>query len=90
MKGTEVTRTDWTSSRSIRSPCRYSFDYGMAHVVMIDTETDYPNSLDGPGTNLNGGPFGKPTQQLDFLESDLRSVDREVTPWIIVAGHRPW
>ncbi|KAL3965508.1 hypothetical protein ACCO45_002512 [Purpureocillium lilacinum] len=35
-------------------------------------------------------PFGAPNQQLQFLEADLASVDRTVTPWVIVAGHRPW
>lgn len=73
-------------------PFWYSFEYGMAHVVMINTETDFPNSPDGPGgsSGLDGGPFGRPGQQLDFLKADLASVDRTVTPWLIVAGHRPW
>ncbi|UZP40098.1 hypothetical protein NXS19_007914 [Fusarium pseudograminearum] len=73
-------------------PFWFSFDYGMAHVVMIDTETDFPDAPDQPGgsAHLNGGPFGRPNQQLQFLEADLSSVDRDVTPWLIVAGHRPW
>ncbi|GFF32156.1 acid phosphatase [Aspergillus udagawae] len=73
-------------------PFWYSFEYGMAHVVMINTETDFPNAPDGHdgSAGLNGGPFGGPTQQLDFLAADLASVDRTVTPWVIVAGHRPW
>ncbi|THY80858.1 Metallo-dependent phosphatase [Aureobasidium pullulans] len=74
-------------------PFWYSFEYGMAHIVMIDTETDFPSAPDAAGgsANLGGGPFGKtPTQQLDFLDANLSSVDRTVTPWVIVAGHRPW
>ena len=73
-------------------PFWYSFEYGMVHVTMIDTETDFANAPDGPGgsAGLNGGPFGKANQQLDFLEADLASVDRTVTPWVIVGGHRPW
>lgn len=73
-------------------PFWFSFDYGMAHVVMIDTETDFQNAPDQPGgsANLYGGPFGTPNQQINFLENDLLSVDRSITPWIIVAGHRPW
>lgn len=71
-------------------PFWYSFDYGMAHVVMINTETDFPNAPDGPGTSLDGGNFGAPGQQLAFLEADLASVDRSITPWVIVGGHRPW
>lgn len=27
-------------------PFWYSFEYGMAHIVMIDTETDFPNAPD--------------------------------------------
>lgn len=73
-------------------PFWYSFEYGMAHIVMYDTETDFKNAPDGPdgSAHLDGGPFGAPSQQVNFLEADLASVDRIVTPWLIVAGHRPW
>ena len=73
-------------------PFWYSFEYGMVHVVMIDTETDFANAPDAPGgsAGLNSGPFGATNQQLEFLEADLASVDRTVTPWVIVGGHRPW
>ncbi|KAJ4147145.1 hypothetical protein LMH87_001690 [Akanthomyces muscarius] len=73
-------------------PFWFSFEYGMAHIVMINTETDFPSAPDGPdgSAGLNSGPFGGPEQQLQFLEADLASVDRSVTPWVIVAGHRPW
>ncbi|KAL2870566.1 purple acid phosphatase family protein [Aspergillus lucknowensis] len=73
-------------------PFWYSFEYGLAHVVMINTETDFDDAPSGQGgsAGLNGGPFGTQNQQLQFLEADLASVDRAVTPWVIVAGHRPW
>ncbi|KAG9550821.1 Metallo-dependent phosphatase, partial [Aureobasidium melanogenum] len=73
-------------------PFWYSFEYGMAHIVMIDTETDFPSAPDGldGSAHLGAGPFGAPNQQLSFLDADLASVDRTVTPWVIVAGHRPW
>ncbi|KAK3390054.1 Metallo-dependent phosphatase-like protein [Podospora didyma] len=74
-------------------PFWFSFEYGMVHVVMIDTETDFTDAPDQPGGSaaLNAGPFGRyPAQQLEFLAADLASVDRAVTPWVIVAGHRPW
>jgi len=73
-------------------PFWYSFEYGMVHFVMFDTETDFTDAPDGPGgsAGLNGGPFGAPNQQIQFLEADLASVDRTVTPWVIVGGHRPW
>ncbi|EEA23301.1 hypothetical protein TMatcc_002159 [Talaromyces marneffei ATCC 18224] len=73
-------------------PFWYSFEYGMAHIVMFNTETDFPNAPDGQGgsAGLGSGPFGGPSQQLEFLKADLASVDRAVTPWVIVNGHRPW
>ncbi|KAM7220829.1 acid phosphatase [Rhypophila decipiens] len=76
-------------------PFWFSFEYGMVHVVMIDTETDFDDAPDQPGgsAGLGAGPFGYSSpiwQQLEFLEADLASVDRSITPWVIVAGHRPW
>ncbi|KAF7547155.1 hypothetical protein G7046_g9086 [Stylonectria norvegica] len=73
-------------------PFWFSFEYGMAHIVMIDTETDFPDAPDEPGgsASLNAGPFGFKGQQLEFLRADLASVDRKVTPWVVAAGHRPW
>lgn len=51
----------------------YSFDLGAVHVVMMDTELS----------------CGKGSDQLVWLESDLKAVDRSLTPWIVVTGHRP-
>jgi hypothetical protein len=81
-----------TAQQLANPPFWYSFEYGMVHVVMFNTETDFTNAPDGVGgsAGLNGGPFGVANQQLDFLEADLASVDRTVTPWIVVGGHRPW
>ncbi|TAQ86417.1 hypothetical protein B7494_g5261 [Chlorociboria aeruginascens] len=81
-----------TAQQLAKPPFWYSFEYGMVHVVMFDTETDFADAPDGPGgsAGLDSGPFGAPNQQLQFLEADLASVDRSVTPWLIVGGHRPW
>lgn len=70
----------------------YSWDYGMTHFVQINTETDFKDAPDEPdGTAfLDAGPFGSSGQQIKWLEADLASVDRSKTPWVIVAGHRPW
>merc|ERR1719313_2692820 len=51
----------------------YSFDLGAVHVVMMDTEL----------------ACGKGSEQLVWLESDLKSVNRSHTPWVVVTGHRP-
>ncbi len=69
-------------------PFWYSYDYGMVHFVSIDTETDFPSAPDT--ANLGAGPFARKNQQLEFLKADLASVDRSVTPWVVVMGHRPW
>ncbi|KAI2620166.1 putative acid phosphatase [Hypomontagnella submonticulosa] len=75
-----------------KPPFWYSFEYGMLHFTMLNTETDFEDAPDGKGgsAGLNSGPFGAPNQQLEFLEADLASVDRTVTPWLVVGGHRPW
>lgn len=75
-----------------KPPFWYSFDYGMVHFVMIDTETDFPDAPDtaSGSSHLNAGPFGAVNQQSEFLEADLASVDRTITPWIVLGGHRPW
>jgi acid phosphatase type 7 len=70
----------------------YSFDHGLAHFVVYNTETDYPNATDEPGGSgaEDGGPFAPPGTQLAWLKRDLERVDRKKTPWVIAAGHRPW
>jgi predicted phosphodiesterase len=67
----------------------YSFDYGLVHFVSIDTEVDFPNSPEGPGTKKNCGPFG---DQLTWLRNDLEKAvtNRHNVPWIFVGGHRPY
>lgn len=90
----DAARASANKARALANPpFWYSFEYGMAHVVMIDTETDFASAPDQPGgsAGLGAGPFGSyASQQLDFLAADLASVDRTVTPWLIVGGHRPW
>lgn len=34
--------------------------------------------------------FSIPADQYEWLERDLAFVDREVTPWLVVAWHPPW
>ncbi|CAN7003202.1 hypothetical protein Bca4012_052123 [Brassica carinata] len=51
----------------------YSYDMGSVHFVYISTETDF----------LKGG------KQYRFVKSDLESVNRSKTPFVVVQGHRP-
>ena len=52
---------------------RYGFDYGNVHVVMMSTEHDFTAN----------------SEQLQFLDDHLKTVNREKTPWLIFIGHRP-
>jgi acid phosphatase type 7 len=74
----------------------YSFDYGLAHFIILDTETDFPEGLQAPDefggfdAGANSGPFGYPNEQIKWFEKDLANVNRDITPWILVMQHRPW
>ncbi len=52
----------------------YSFNSGMAHVINLN-----PYSL----TNTT-------SEQYKWLQSDLESINRDVTPWVIVQMHCPF
>ena len=52
---------------------RYSFDFGPIHFLQYSTEHDFD-----PGS-----------PQHNFISTDLASIDRSKTPWVIVGGHRP-
>lgn len=50
----------------------YSFEQGPVHFLMLNTEQ---NSSNG-------------SRQHTFVRNDLAAVDRSVTPWVLVFGHR--
>ncbi|CAI9117891.1 OLC1v1019380C1 [Oldenlandia corymbosa var. corymbosa] len=52
----------------------YSFDAGGIHFLMLGAYTDY---------NKTGAQFG-------WLQSDLQSINRSITPWVVAAWHPPW
>merc|ERR1712166_1508383 len=51
----------------------YDFSYGSVHFVVFSTEHD----------------FASGSSQHAWLEETLASVDRKLTPWLVIAGHRP-
>ena len=57
----------------LASACRYIFQHGPVSILVYSTEHD----------------FSKGSPQWNFVQSALASVDRRVTPWLFVAGHRP-
>ncbi|XP_041003557.1 purple acid phosphatase 15 isoform X1 [Juglans microcarpa x Juglans regia] len=52
----------------------YSFNVGGIHFVMLGAYIAYNRSAD----------------QYKWLERDLASVDRSITPWLVAAWHPPW
>jgi len=70
----------------------YSFDYGLAHFIIINTETDFSGAPADPHNKLNGENFALNGTQLKRLKADLQVTDanRKKVPWIIVSGHRPF
>jgi hypothetical protein len=50
----------------------WSYDIGLIHFVGMSTEHDF--TIDSP--------------QFQWMESDLSSVNRSVTPWVVFSGHR--
>lgn len=74
----------------------FSFQWGRAYFVSIDTETDYPLSPEG---SIGFGPFSGPYGtyqfgQLAWLEDQLMQAStmrqNGELDWIIVWGHRPF
>ncbi|CAI0560318.1 unnamed protein product [Linum tenue] len=51
----------------------YSIEQGTVHFTLISTEH----------------PWSDGSQQLEWIKTDLASVDRSKTPWLVFAGHRP-
>ncbi|RLN54878.1 hypothetical protein BBJ28_00002921 [Nothophytophthora sp. Chile5] len=50
----------------------YSFDYGGVHVIQMSTEHNWTRG----------------SEQYKWLQQDLEQVDRNVTPWVVLTGHR--
>ncbi|CAH8314902.1 unnamed protein product [Eruca vesicaria subsp. sativa] len=56
------------------SPLWYSVRRGPAHIIVLSSYSGY----------------GKYTPQYVWLEQELKNVNREETPWLIVMVHSPW
>lgn len=74
----------------------YSFNSGSVHFIQLDTETDLGHGFIGPdevggSEGIDVDPVNATMDaQTNWLSEDLAAVDRTITPWVIVAGHRPW
>ncbi|KAL5557614.1 hypothetical protein UlMin_039850 [Ulmus minor] len=56
------------------SPLWYSIKRASAHIIVLSSYSAY----------------GKYTSQYQWLEQELKKVDRNKTPWLIVLVHSPW
>lgn len=63
----------WKNSQGSEDNFWYSYNYGNVHWVSISSEHD-----------LTDGSIQK-----TWLETDLINVDRSVTPWVVLAIHKP-
>lgn len=52
----------------------YSFEVGSVHFIMLNSYS----------------PFNSTSPQFHWLVKDLETVDRKVTPWLVVGMHAPW
>ena len=71
-----ATNEKWALTKNLHNYihpfCRYGFDYGSVHFVLMSTEHNF----------TQGSP------QYKFLDQHMQGVDRSKTPWLIFAGHR--
>lgn len=61
-------------SRATAGNLYYSFDVGMVHVIVLTPYSMYHHE----------------SAQYKWLKQDLKRMDRNVTPWVIVMMHAPW
>jgi hypothetical protein len=54
-------------------PLWYSANVGAIHLVSLCTEVNFTTG----------------SAQWRWLLSDLKAVNRSLTPWVVVSGHRP-
>jgi len=52
----------------------WSFDFGIIHFIHLSSEND----------------FNVSSPQYNWLQNDLKKVNRTLTPWVIGIWHRPW
>ena len=74
----DIVSDDWGDDTSLKmlifflSFDRYSFDYGSIHFTMMSTEHN----------------FTQGSRQYKWIEQDLKNVNRSLTPWVAIVGHR--
>jgi acid phosphatase type 7 len=72
----------------------YSFNAGLIHFVIINTEiygneAFFTKAADGTWKADEAARVAMAKAQAAWLEYDLSRVDRTVTPYVVMGGHRP-
>ncbi|KAF0720125.1 Aste57867_537 [Aphanomyces stellatus] len=72
----------------------YSFNAGLIHFVVIDTEVYGDEAFLTPGADGTWSPSEAARakmqdDQKNWLEYDLSHVKRKATPYVVLCGHRP-
>ena len=64
----------------------HSFSHGNIHFININSETNYPDAPKDEHFWTHNGNFSG--DQLQWLEDELKEANknRDVRPWIVVAG----
>lgn len=62
----------------------YSYNAGLAHIVMVAGYCQEMKSTYTQPCLATGSP------QMNWLQNDLKNVDRAITPWVIVVFHEPY
>ncbi|TIA87285.1 hypothetical protein E3P99_03249 [Wallemia hederae] len=70
----------------------WSVDVGPLKLIQLNTESDIKDGVPSPGARRDPAleDYGEPNEQLEWLENELRSVNRGITPWVMISAHRPW
>ena len=76
-------------------PSSCSFNVGPVHFISLNSETDFPGAGEehtGDSHLLPAGHFAPDGVYLKWLEADLKAAqaERDVRPWILAGGHRPF
>lgn len=78
------THTPLSGAAGDASSLYYSFESGLVHFVMLQGYCpEMTNYFTQPCLRSGGA-------QIQWLESDLAGVNREITPWVVVTFHQPY
>mmetsp|Transcript_21464 Transcript_21464/g.42160 ORF Transcript_21464/g.42160 Transcript_21464/m.42160 type:complete len:686 (+) Transcript_21464:26-2083(+) len=96
--GIESVKQQAIVNELLAEPYFFSIDAGPFHIISIQSEDNgvnpYERATSAPWTPAQDARFNKHygtfSAQYAWLKNDLESVDRTITPWVILISHRPY